>query len=95
MLNYLNIIDKFVWANLLYAVQFNDSPRFRPDGHLTDYLTNEAVKVIGKNKNQPFFLYLAYWAVHRPLQALQSDYDKSNCLKVIENKQGTNFLNEW
>ena len=71
-----NIIDKFVWANLPYAVQFNDSPRFRPDGFLTDYLTNEAVKVIEKNKNQPFFLYLAYWAVHRPLQALKSDYEK-------------------
>lgn len=71
-----DIMDKFVFANLPYAVQFNDSPPFKPDGHLTDYLTNEAVKVIEKNKNRPFFLYLAYWAVHRPLQALQSDYDK-------------------
>ena len=69
-------IDKFLWANLPYAVQFNDSPRFNPDGHLTDYFTKEAVKVIEKNKNQPFFLYLAYWAVHTPLQALKSDYDK-------------------
>ena len=71
-----DIMDKFVFANLPYAVQFNDSRPFKPDGHLTDYLTNEAVKVIEKNKNRPFFLYLAYWAVHRPLQALQSDYDK-------------------
>jgi len=71
-----DIMDKFIWANLPYAVQFNDSPRFQPDGHLTDYLTNEAVRVIEKNKNRPFFLNLAYWAVHRPLQALQSDYDQ-------------------
>ena len=69
-------IDKFLWANLPYAVQFNDSGRFNPDGHLTDYFTNEAVKVIEKNKNQPFFLYMAYWAVHTPLQALKSDYDQ-------------------
>jgi len=68
-------IDKFLWGNLPYAVEFNDSGRFEPDGHLTDYFTNEAVKVIEKNKNQPFFLYLAYWAVHTPLQALKSDYD--------------------
>ncbi|MDG2450253.1 MAG: sulfatase-like hydrolase/transferase, partial [Saprospiraceae bacterium] len=68
-------IDKFLWANLPYAVEFNDSGRFHPDDHLTDYFTNEAVKVIDKNKNQPFFLYLAYWAVHTPLQALKSDYD--------------------
>jgi len=49
-------IDKFLWPNLPYAVQFNDSPRFEPDGYLTDYLSDEAVKVIEKNKNQPFFL---------------------------------------
>jgi uncharacterized sulfatase len=71
-----DIMDKFVFANLPYAVQHNESGRFRPDGHLTDYLTDEAVKVIQKNKNRPFFLNLAYWAVHRPLQALQSDYDQ-------------------
>lgn len=75
-------IDKFLWANLPYAVQFNDSGRFEPDGHLTDYFTNEAVKVIEKNKNQPFFLYLAYWAVHTPLQALKSDYE---ALAFIDN----------
>jgi len=69
-------IDKFLWANLPYAVRFNDSGRFNPDGFLTDYLTEEAVNVIEKNKNQPFFLYLAYWAVHTPLQCLKSDYDK-------------------
>ena len=69
-------IDKFLWPNLPYAVQFNDSPRFEPDGYLTDYLSDEAVKVIEENKHQPFFLYLAYWAVHTPLQALQSDYDQ-------------------
>ena len=69
-------IDRFLWANLPYAIQFNDGGRFNPDGFLTDYLTNEAVKVIEKNKHQPFFLYLAYWAVHTPLQCLKSDYDQ-------------------
>lgn len=69
-------IDKFLWANLPYAVRFNESGRFNPEGFLTDYFTNEAVKIIEKNKHQPFFLYLAYWAVHTPLQALKSDYEK-------------------
>lgn len=69
-------IDRFLWANLGYAVRFNDGGRFQPDRFLTDYFTNEAVKVIEKNKNRPFFLYLAYWAVHTPLQALRSDYDQ-------------------
>lgn len=69
-------IDKFLWPNLKYAVRHNDSEQFKPNGYLTDYFSDEAVKVIEKNKNQPFFLYLAYWAVHTPLQALKSDYDE-------------------
>lgn len=75
-------IDKLLWGNLSYAVNFNEGPRMNPDGHLTDYLTNEAVKVIERNKNRPFFLYLAYWAVHSPLQAKKEDYEK---LSFIEN----------
>ena len=77
-------IDKILWGNLPYAVNFNEGPRMNPDGHLTDYLTNEAVKAIEKNKNRPFFLYLAYWAVHSPLQAKKEDYEK---LSFIENHE--------
>ena len=77
-------IDKLLWGNLPYAVNFNEGPRIKPDGHLTDYLTDEAVKVIEKNKNRPFFLYLAYWAVHSPLQAKKEDYEK---LSFIENHE--------
>lgn len=77
-------IDKILWGNLPYGVNFNEGPRMNPDGHLTDYLTNEAVKAIEKNKNRPFFLYLAYWAVHSPLQAKKEDYEK---LSFIENHE--------
>jgi arylsulfatase A-like enzyme len=37
--------------------------------YLTDALSREAVNYIGKYKAQPFFLHLAYNAVHKPLQA--------------------------
>jgi arylsulfatase B len=37
--------------------------------YLTDALTREALDFIEKNKRQPFLLYLAYNAVHSPLQA--------------------------
>ena len=77
-------IDKLLWGNLPYAVNFNEGTRIKPEGHLTDYLTNEAVKAIEKNKNRPFFLYLAYWAVHSPLQAKKEDYEK---LSFIENHE--------
>lgn len=69
-------IDKFLWANLPYAANWNGGPRFQPDGHTTDYLSNEAVKAISANKNRPFFMYMAYWAVHAPLQASKEDYEK-------------------
>ena len=36
--------------------------------YLTDALTREAVEFIDRNAERPFFLYLAYNAVHSPLQ---------------------------
>ncbi len=69
-------IERMVWAAAEYAAQFNGGARFEPDGYLTDYYTNEAVKVITANRNRPFFLYLAHWGVHNPLQALKDDYDQ-------------------
>lgn len=68
-------IDRFFWSVGRYSMNYNEGPRFEADGYLTDYLTREAIKVIETNKNQPFFLYLAHWAPHSPLQALKSDYD--------------------
>lgn len=68
-------IDKFLWARGGFANDFNGGPHFEPGGYLTDYWTDEAVKVIEANRNRPFFLYLAHWGVHTPLQATRSDYD--------------------
>ena len=68
-------IDKYLWANLPYSVQFNGSPRFAPDRYMTDYLTDQALAGIRANRNRPFFMYLAYNAPHTPLQALKSDYE--------------------
>ncbi len=76
-------IDKFLWANLSFAVVNNNKPgRFTPSKYMTDYLSDEAAKAIAANKNRPFFLYLAYNAPHTPLHALKSDYDG---LSTIEN----------
>ena len=37
--------------------------------YLTDRLTDEAVKFIRTNREKPFFLYLAHYAVHVPIEA--------------------------
>jgi arylsulfatase A-like enzyme len=68
-------IDKFLWANLAFAVSNNGSKRFAPARYMTDYLADEAAKAIAANRNRPFFMYLAFNAPHTPLQALKSDYD--------------------
>ena len=68
-------IDKFLWASEAWGIRFNDKEPFRPSKYLTDYLTDEAVKVVQANKNRPFFMYLAYNAPHTPLQATREDYD--------------------
>jgi arylsulfatase A-like enzyme len=68
-------IDKFLWANLPYSVQYNGQTPFKPDAFMTDYLSDQAIAAIKANRNQPFFMYLAYNAPHTPLQAPKADYD--------------------
>jgi len=64
-----------------YDLANPDSPIYRcetpyPDiGYLTNRLTEEAVDFIDNHKSEPFFLYLAYNAVHAPAQAPQEDID--------------------
>jgi len=68
-------IDKFLWARGDFSTSYNGGKRFAPGGYLADYWTEESLKVIEANRNQPFFLYLAHWGVHTPLQATKEDYD--------------------
>lgn len=74
-------IDRFLWARMQYAAAFNEGPLFAPGGYLADWWTDEAVKVIRANRNRPFFLYLAHWGVHTPLQATRADYDAVGDIK--------------
>lgn len=68
-------IDRFLWARGQFATSFNKGDIFEPGGYLTDYWTEESLKVIEANRNRPFFLYLAHWGVHTPLQATRADYE--------------------
>lgn len=68
-------IDQFLWASLRFAAQYNGGPVFEPGGYLTDWYTEQAVQVIEANRDRPFFLYLAHWAPHTPLQAAREDYE--------------------
>lgn len=68
-------IDRFLWASAHYATSYNGGEKFAPGGYLADYWTDESLKVIEANRNRPFFLYLAQWGVHSPLQATRADYE--------------------
>ncbi len=73
-------IDRFLWAAMRYAAAYSTPQTkqqvdFEPGGYITDYYTEEAVKAIEANKDRPFFLYLAHWAPHTPLQATKEDYE--------------------
>jgi uncharacterized sulfatase len=78
-------IDNMVWATGRYAVRFspsaNGDEEFQPKGYVTDYYTDEAIKVIENNRHRPFFLYLAHWGIHNPLQASREDYDALSHIK--------------
>ena len=50
----------------------------KPGEYLTDRLTDEALKVIDRAGNQPFFLYLAHHAPHTPIEAKSNDLDHFN-----------------
>lgn len=73
--------DKVMWAQMKFSADYDragvdtTNDYFKPTGYITDYYTDEAVKVIEANKNRPFFLYLAHWGPHNPLQATKADYD--------------------
>ncbi len=47
-------------------------------GYLTDNLGREAVSFIARNAKKPFFLYLAFNAVHAPMQAPEAVIKKYN-----------------
>jgi arylsulfatase A-like enzyme len=65
-----------------YEGDFRYVPRLdggKPGEYLTDRLTDEALKVIDRAGDKPFFLYLAHHAVHTPIEAkpdLVEHYEK-------------------
>ena len=76
-------IDQFLWSALTYSNSYNSGTTdlFEPGGYLTDYWTDESIKVIKANRNRPFFLYLAHWGIHTPLQATRADYEAVGDIK--------------
>jgi arylsulfatase B len=54
--------------------------------YLTDALTREAVDFIDRHDDKPFFLYLAYNAVHSPLQGADAYMEKYSHIEDIHRR---------
>jgi arylsulfatase A len=79
----LNVAGDATGSPISYFAPFRNGLHVMPgleqaaDGeYLTDRLTTEAEKFIEANRDRPFFLYLAHYAVHTPLKAKQEMIDK-------------------
>ncbi|MEM6550744.1 MAG: sulfatase-like hydrolase/transferase [Planctomycetota bacterium] len=59
-----------------YHPLIDDRKFVNVEGYLTNQLTDQALAFIEGNKDQPFFLYLAYNAPHGPFQAPKATMDE-------------------
>jgi arylsulfatase A-like enzyme len=55
---------------------FQGTQQIEEEDYLTDATTREALRFIEDHKDDPFFLYVPYLAVHQPLQVTQQYYDR-------------------
>ena len=55
---------------------FRGEKQFPAPEYLTDFWGTEACEFIDRNRSGPFFLYLAFNAVHAPMHALDADRDQ-------------------
>ncbi len=81
--------------------QLEDGPKGE---YLTDRLTDESIAFMEQNKENPFFLYLAFYTVHTPIQAnlkyLEKFKQKRSLLKdslpiKVKEQKGYTVLNQY
>lgn len=52
-----------------YSLQINDQSRDVADQYLTDDLSQRAIDFVSRHRDERFFLHLAHYAPHRPIEA--------------------------
>tara|TARA_R110002049_G_scaffold285698_4_gene467176 strand:+ start:380017 stop:381438 length:1422 start_codon:yes stop_codon:yes gene_type:complete len=52
-----------------YQLDINGEPKKVNDKYLTDDLSDRAIQFVKRHRDHPFFLHLAHYAPHRPLEA--------------------------
>lgn len=73
-------IDNYLWDTRKAQIQKDGKTGPLPK-YMTYALGDEAAAFVRRNREQPFFLYLAFTAPHNPLQAPKAVYDKLSHVK--------------
>ncbi len=82
-----NFFEKLEHQLMVYQLFENGKPSKREkEIFTTELFTQEGIDFIEKNKENRFFLYLPYTAVHGPFQAPKRIYDKLTNLKSHEER---------
>lgn len=86
----LNVAGSNAGAPASYFHPYGGRPRLsggKPGEYLTDRLTDEALNFIAAHRQAPFFLYLAHYAVHTPIQAKQELIAKYRQKPVVDEQK--------
>ena len=88
----------YIKSNTDYEGKKGEAPMYRnkdieppiqdSDGYLTEMFSEEAAGFIERNSDEPFFLYLAYNAVHAPWQVPEPYLERVQDLPVKEGYEG-------
>lgn len=65
------------------------------DGYTTDLFTDEAIGFMDRNTKNPWFLYLAYNAVHTPLEIVSKNKDRIPAEITDPARRGQWKLVDW
>ena len=70
---------------VLGPLMHNEGEKSYEEGYLTDILTDEAIDYLGRDRDRPFFLTLAYASVHHLIHEVPDKYLEKYGVKEIPN----------
>jgi arylsulfatase A-like enzyme len=76
------------WGHYFSPLLEHNGKIVRGEGFIVDDLTNKAIDFIGKNKSNPFFLYIPYNTPHSPMQVPDEYWDRFKDKELL--LRGTN-----
>ncbi len=68
------------WNNYFNTTLEHNGEAYPTQGYITDVLTDEAIKFIEQNREDPFFCYIPFNAPHGPFQVPDQYFDKYKTL---------------